>query len=177
MTVPERPQPQYGEYASKEEQVSALERSGVKPLEASLALPPAAVPPATAVPGSRPFRSSNLLDSVATIFLLSFGLVYVIGGAETYLNLGTMLHSMLTQLDMGDYHPTEQTAPIGVAILVVQSVIWVITAVWAYRRMSHAKHAWWVAVTGGVLAFLISSVLLGVLLAADPAFMAAITKT
>ena len=166
----ERPQPEYGEYASESEQASAIERSGApRPKPA----PPSVPATASARRGSAqvPVRTTaNAANRIITIFLLSFGLVYVIGGAESFLSLGASMERLFGQLGIGTYTPTSLTTVIGIVILVSQGIIWLITAGWSYVRMSRGRVSWWIPVAGGVASLLVSAALLGIVLGADPAF-------
>lgn len=173
-----RQRPEYGEYASPEEQAQAIARS--QPREASVPSdrPPHAAPaPAPAAPtGSLPAPQAatpvRTGDRVATVFLLALGLVYLIGGAGGYLALGTTLDTVYAQFGLGDYTPTSATPAFGVAIVACQAVIWITTALWSYRRLSRGRRSWWVPALGAVATFLVTVVLFGVLLAGDPAFLA-----
>lgn len=169
MSESERPKPEYGEYASDEEHASALERSGVEPnpLEAL-------APPSLESTPTPPRRSS--LDRIVTVFLLAFGFVSILGSASNYLNLGETLQATMKRIGMGEYHSTELTAGFGVAMLASQVVVWILAAVWSYRRISRHKIAWWVPVLAGVLSFIVLTVLLGSLLAADPSFIASFSQ-
>ncbi|MBB5633785.1 hypothetical protein BKA04_002008 [Cryobacterium mesophilum] len=186
----DRPRPEYGEYASEAEQAAALERSGVMPqppaAPSSLPAPsqqapshPPAPNPATRRPGPAlqgGISPARAVDRVATIFMLSFGLVYLFGSAATYLNLAAMLDTLYAQMGIGEYTPTSMTAGVGVGIIVVQVIIWLIAAVWSYRRIRSGRMSWWVPFIAGLAGFAITATLLGILLAGDPAFAAFSTR-
>jgi hypothetical protein len=167
--------PQYGEYASEEEQAKAIARSGAAPAPRKPADP---VRPASASARSASARSASprIADRMATIFLLAFGLVYLIGGVGSYLDLPTAMRAVYEQFGIDGYTPLPQTAAIGVAIVASQAVIWLVTAVWAYRRLAAARVAWWIPVLGAVVSFLVSVILLGSLLVADPDLLAHLTR-
>ncbi len=178
MSTDGRPLPQYGEYASASEQASAIERSGVARPQPAAAVVPAS-PEVPATPAVRAKRTqlssrtaSQAVDRIATIFLLSFGFVYVIGGAESFFTLGASLNRLFLQLGIGDYTPTSLTPIIGIMIVVSQGIMWLIAAGSSYVRISRGRKSWWVPVAGGAVSFLVFAVLLGILLSADPAFLA-----
>lgn len=164
-----RPRPEYGEYASPEEQARAIARSGP-----GTALPsiPAASGPEPAAGPQAPSTRAGIVDRLITVFLLALGLVYLIGGAGGYLNLATTLGTVYAQFGIGEYAPTPQTPLFGVAIVVCHAIIWVAAAVWARRRLSRGRRSWWVPVLGAGVTFLLTVVLFGALLAGDPAFLA-----
>lgn len=193
MSDSERPRPQYGEYASKDEQAQALALSGADPelIEAassarvnSLASPLLSKPAQSKSAQSKPDQSKltrqtvadaysarAVTDRLVTVFLLSFWAVFIVSGAGNFVNLGDSLHDTMKKLDYGDYHATGLTAALGIAMLATQIVLWIIAAVWSYRRLSRKKSAWWVPVVLGVLSFIVLTILLGTLLAADPSFV------
>lgn len=178
-----RPAPQYGEYASEEEQAAAMERFGAPP-DRQPAAPIEEAKPSPSAPQHDEVRPTvahdqvaRAMDRILTVFLLSFGLVYVLGGASTYLNFADSLQSMMKQLGVGEYHPTSLTAGVGIAVLAGQAILWLVAAIWSYRRITRGRRAWWIPVLAGVASIIIASVLIGVLLAGDPALMASIQKT
>lgn len=192
MTDSERAKPEYGEYASKEEQAAAMERFGPAPRPEGVSSDTgAARQMASPRDGGRDERSTRpasarsdavrpsagrIVDRIATVFMLSFGFVYVLSGFSTYLNFADSLQTMVHQMGLGDYHPTSQTAGIGVAILVSQALVWLIAAVWSFRRILRSKTTWWVPLSAGVVTIVVSSILIGILLAADPALLASFQK-
>lgn len=189
-----RQTPEYGEYASDEEHASALKRSGVDPAHTTVPAPRAdddsrrssasgsASSLTTRPTGGLASASADapnrrgFLDRLATIFLLAFGAVTIIGGASNYLNIGGTLQESVQQLGMGEYHPPEQAAGMGIMMLASQIIFWVVAAVWSYRRISRGKLSWWVPLLAGVLNFIVLSAILGSLLAADPSFIPALSK-
>lgn len=182
MSPEDRPRPQYGEYASDSEWASAIERSGAARPEGRPAPPAPRAPLAQAAPITpvgpllRADRTSRTpaksADRVATIFLMSFGLVYFIGGASSYLGLAASIERMFGQMGVGDYTPTMLTPIIGIIIVVSQGVIWLIAAGWSYARIHRGRLSWWIPVTAGIVSLLATVTLLGVLLSTDPAFLA-----
>lgn len=180
MSEAERQEPLYGEYASAEEQASALRRSGAEPrqVEPHAARAESKAHPTPGTPMIVPADSRgsrNPLDRIITVFLLSFSAVFIFGGASSYLNLGPSLNDAVKQFGVSEYQVTDQTAAFGIAMLVSQVVLWLLAAVVSYRRITRHKLAWWVPLVAGILSFVVTSVLLGVLLAADPALVAAIS--
>ncbi len=172
MSDQDRPKPQYGEYASDQEQARALERSGVAHERAEVQAARVShepLPPAVSVQSPR--RS---LDRIVTVFLLAFGAVSVIGGASNFVNLSETLSETMQRFGAGEYQATAQTAGIGIALLVSQILFWLAAAVISYRRIVRHKLTWWVPVLAGVLSFVVLTVLLGSLLMSDPAFIASI---
>ena len=185
MTNDERPRPQYGEYASPQEQAKAIAQS--QPLQstvpstppASLASPvaPASVtPPATPaidnVPGQR-----GSFNRLATIVLLALGLVYLIGGASSFLALPQTLGLVYQQWGIGDYLATSFASTLGIVVVVAQAVIWLVVAVMSLRRLRMHRTSWWVPIVGAVATFIVTVILMAVVIMSDPAFTAYLTST
>ncbi len=176
MTDRDRAQPEYGEYASPQEQAKAIARS--QPAGTGGA-PASGTAPSLPAAGSRaaPAASSaGVLDRFATVLLLALGLVYLIGGAGGYLDLARTLDTVYAQFGIGEYTPTPATSAFGLAFVACQTVVWVAAAVWSYRRLSRGRRSWWVAVLGAVVSFVVTVVLFGALLAGDPAFLAYVSS-
>lgn len=188
MTNDERPRPQYGEYASPQEQAKAIAQS--QPLQstvpsaspaspASLASPVAptsATPPATpaldSVPGQR-----GSFNRLATIVLLALGLVYLIGGASSFLALPQTLGLVYQQWGIGDYLATSFASTLGIVVVVAQAVIWLVVAVISLRRLRTHRTSWWVPIVGAVATFIVTVILMAVVIMSDPAFTAYLTST
>lgn len=169
MTGDDRPRPEYGEYASESERASAIERSGV-PRQAE-PVHPVGGAAATSDREAHAPQSSSAIDRIVTIFLLSFGLVSVLGGAGSYVTLEASMDRMFGQLGIGDYTATSLTPIIGILIVASQTAAWIIAAGWSFVRIRRGRTAWWIPVAGGIASFLASAVLLGILLGSDPAFL------
>ena len=119
----------------------------------------------------------TLADRTATVFLLSFGFVYLLGSTTTCLNLAPALNTLFGQMGIGHYTATPETSGVGIGILVGQALIWLAVAAWSYRRIASGRMSWWVPVVGAIASVIITATLLGILLAGDPAFIAFATRT
>ncbi|MEO7348441.1 MAG: DUF6264 family protein [Terrimesophilobacter sp.] len=180
MSESERPRPEYGEYASSDEQEAALTRSGVTPphpvAEGVDSLTPQALRGVSHHEAVEGDSARRVADRLVTVFLISFWAIFVIGDAASFLNLGESLRAPMKQIGIDDFQPTALTAAAGIAMLVSQAVLWALAAAWSYRRLSRRMTAWWVPVVLGALSFIVIVVVLGTLLATDPSFTPALTK-
>lgn len=182
MSESERPAPEYGQYASEEERAEAIARFGGSTTEpgATSGPPTVGVTPGLPMPPTRvdtvPASRSNLVDRMITVFLLAFGAVSVVGSAANFLSLGTTLPEMVKELGMGEFHSSAQTAGLGIVMFVSQVLLWVVAAVWSYRRITRQKLSWWVPVLFGALSFILLSILLGSALTSDPNFVPTLSK-
>src|SRR5690554_1673623 len=144
----EREQPEYGERATPEQQAEAIRASGGVPdWQRAASLPPAAShTPDSPLRGvirgraaDRPIarggaqrdrasgdatKSGYTLNRFATIFLLGVGLVAVIQSFFGYLDLGNSIQSLYTQQGIGDYVETPLTTNVGIALVIVHTVLW-----------------------------------------------------
>lgn len=178
-----RPRAQYGEYATPEEQQRARglpERSSKHPTPGAEAGTPEPAQPATArapepaVPVDPPAPASaaaHPVDRVVTLVLLAFGLFLVLTSIPGYLAMPEAMQTVYDQLDAGTYPAADVAASLGVTALVVQAVIWIATTASALFAMRRGRMAWWIALLGGVLAFIAMMVIVSVALFADPGFI------
>lgn len=168
--------PEFGELATPEEQARARSRYGE-------ARPGNSLPSASPAPKPQP-RPSNVsiqsnrqgrFDRMATIFLLAVELMFIVSSIGGYLNLGEAMSKVFDQLGMTDYSPPASASTWGIAVLLIQSIIWIVTAVWAYSRLSQLKSAWWIPLVGGIVSFLSSVLVFAILISGDPSVQDFIT--
>ncbi|MBX3087441.1 MAG: hypothetical protein KF742_03040 [Cryobacterium sp.] len=171
--------PEFGEYATPEEQAAAIARWNPNPKPKPAADPVVPTRPASSQSDTgarsqptRPPTTANTWNRMITIFLVAVGLMFLVSGISGYLNLSNSIDSLYSQMGIGEYKTTDLTAPIGIAIIVAQSIIWLVTAGWSYSRLTRGRSSWWVPIVGAAATFVASAVALGILLNADPAFQA-----
>ncbi len=164
----DRPLPQYGEYATPEQQAAAMGRTYVPPTP-----PPA---PETRVniapPGSRVGAGAgegsanqgmvlpgNAADRFATIFQIGIGIVFLIN--SDYFHFSQNINSA-----MADLGPTFRIAAsidhYAWLLLVANGIFLVLTALWAYHRIRHDKLAFFVPVIGYVAFNLFLGIVAGI---------------
>ncbi|WP_411701456.1 DUF6264 family protein [Conyzicola sp.] len=168
----QRDRPQYGEYASVDEQVAAGGYR-VEHEQPSTAVTPLAPPlAATRVPGAPP--TPRRWDFVLTVGLLVFGAYSVASSVPSLLDFGATLDQMYELSGYGDYTELELARGIGIAILVSQSVLYVVTVIVTLMRLRARKLSFFVPLIGGALAAIVIFVLLLVAMVSDPALAATI---
>jgi hypothetical protein len=176
----DRPRPEYGEYASVDEQVAA----GGIPVEAEPAAPvvpaktavraPLAPPdPGTRVEGAPPV--TRTWDVMLTVGLLVFGVFMVVDSIPGFLDLPAAFREAFVVLEENGYagegfDAGPVTAGIGVAMLVIHSIILVVTVAISLVRLRARRIAFFVPVAGGVLAGIVAVVLMLVAANVDPSF-------
>lgn len=189
---PERSRPRYGEYASPQDQASAIATS-MPPVSSVLRPNPPVAPapdPATRLGGhpadpvspadpvpptgsgnpatSHTPTASRRWDLVLSIGLLVYGFLNVISGLFQYIDLGAYLDEFYRTLGIGDYAGTSSDRPIGIAIAASNVVSFALAAWFTSRRLRTGKVAFWIPLVAGIVAATVSSALLLILLANDP---------
>ncbi len=162
--------PQYGEYATPEEQRA---RAGLPPVEADA---PAAAPPSAphVAPVSAPAagkRVARPMDRLITFVLLGFGLVNVLTSIGGFTDLASTMNRTLEVLGMeGEFTNYSAARVWGVVAAIVMLAGYAATAWFAFRRLNSGRSAWWVPLAGFAVTMLLVSACLAVPMFGDPAF-------
>ncbi|MES2094151.1 MAG: DUF6264 family protein [Actinomycetota bacterium] len=174
-----RPRPQYGEYATPQEQAKIIADSlpPVSPLLVPSAVPQASRPPDAStrvgtVPPPPVARRPRRWDLILTAALLGYATINVIGQLAARDTLAAILKQFFVTQGIGEYTPTALTTSLGNLLNVVTLALFVLTVlatVWMLRR---GRVAFWVPIAGGVLASIVALVFVVVLLGSDPAAIA-----
>ncbi|WP_282836870.1 DUF6264 family protein [Microbacterium flavum] len=192
MTEPEGPRsgpaPQYGEYASAEEQRAAIRTPAPSPASPSdaaasataspSALPTGTRPPARPMrPTTRAARPSRRADRLITLLLLVYGLVTVVSTvtqlwhfadfAELWMRFAG-IDAEFTNIAQGDLW-----GRIGAGILILG---WLATALLSGWMIARSRLAWWIPLVGAILTYAVLTVCLMVPLANDPAIAAHLVR-
>ncbi|MFM6974843.1 MAG: DUF6264 family protein [Agromyces sp.] len=173
----ERPRPQFGEYATREEQLARIKAPSPEQLDHDHA-------PATPAPEQR--QSASLTDAkllasnrtqfnvVGTIAFLVYGLIEVVITAPTFLDMSVLINAQLAAFAESlnatiDPYPITQAATLaGYGLIAVWVLLWLGAALWSWRRLRGQKFTLWIPFFAGVLANLIAGVVITVLLFNDP---------
>lgn len=169
--------PQYGEYASPEEQ---RKRAGLPPLDPATAdLPPAGfgpVPvaaPAPVAPQPTATPSSGRVNRIVTIALLAYGLVNVLMTAIAYLDLPTVMNQYMQIFGIeGGFTNLEEGRFWGGIAAVVLVVGYGLTVWLSVRRLRASKISWWIPIVGAIVTSFATSMCIMVPMLGDPAFAA-----
>lgn len=163
----ERPRPQYGEYATPEEQRARIRQpditddldSGRAPADEVLV--GASLPPSTGFP----------FDRIITFALLGLGLVNVVFTVPGFLDLAaTFDRTMATMGIPGGFTNVEAAEAWGGIAAVVVVAGYLLTALASWRRLRAGKRAWWLPLVGAAITYAIVLTCLTVPIAGDPAF-------
>lgn len=144
----DRPLPQYGEYATPEQQAAAMGKRFVPPTpppapESRVNLTP---PGADGEHPAEPTRlPGNAADRFATIFQIGVGVVALIN--SNYFQFGENFNAISAQVG------STLRVPLSIdhyawLLLIANGVFLILTALWAYRRIRHDKLGFFVPVIG-----------------------------
>lgn len=160
----DRPRPQYGEYASPEEQSQA---SGT-PVE------PAVSPaqPAPQLPPLVEYKPPRTWDRVLTAILIAIGAYTVLNYFGTLTNLGSVLSQAFTTAGYGEFQSEALADQLGVVATVIIVALYAISTTLALLSLRAGRVAFWIPVTAGVLAFITVLVVMMIIVFADPGFQA-----
>lgn len=201
MSMPEeqRPRPQYGEYATPDEQRAHIR----EPLPEHLIPPPAVGPDRSLegsaddrrldgghrVPGSTwgsapaahgsPMPVADARPALSpvhrfiTLAMLAFGAVQVVSSAFSFFDYGRLMTQVFETWGVShEVADQPRSQAWGIALFAIMLVGYGIT-VWVSLRMIRANRvSWWVPLVGAVATWIILSIVLGVALAGDPAYQA-----
>jgi hypothetical protein len=186
----ERPRPQYGEYATPEEQrarIAALGGEAPHPDVVETAQVPAgsaASDPhdsarqrlASPRPTTSAARPSRLADRVITVALLAYGLVTVLGAIPQLVDFTGFAQ---TWMDMAGIDATLADPAggraWGITAAVVYGAGWLLTAVLSWWSLSLRRLSWWIPLVGAIVTFVIVSLLLAAPLLSDPGVLDGLT--
>ncbi len=176
-----RPRPQYGEYATPEEQ-----RARIAQPDAALVYEPAPVteevaPPAgaaVAAPPAAEVRRSHPVDRIVTFALLAYGLVNVISSFSAMVDYAAYADTMFRLLGV-DAELSDPAAgrPWGIAAACLLAAGWLITAAVAWASLRRGRLTWWIPLVGGIVFTFASAMLMLVPIMNDPAVWDALVSS
>ena len=171
-----RPRPQYGEYATPEEQRARIQQPA--PWQVDALNPAAAEPaeegiPSPEKPAAEPRRRP--VDRIVTFALLAYGLLTVIQSVPAFLDYAGYAETLFEMLGV-DATPADAGAGRGwgIAASVVLALGWLATAFLAAWNMRRGRLSWWIPLVGGVVFTGLAGTLMALPLLSDPALMQAV---
>lgn len=179
MSEPEaRPRPQYGEYASESEQRAHIR----EPLP--LPVPPVEVPPhasaertnggipAASAAAVDPARAARQTDRVITIVLLAIGALNVVTSFFSFLDFAAMVDRSYAMMGVDGSFTNYAAGKLwGLIAALALLAGYIITVVIARARMKANKAAWFIAIGGAVVTYVVLMACISVPLMSDPAFV------
>jgi len=178
-----RPRPQYGEYATPEEQRARIRRPEVtEALEAGVAPEPEPVADqrATAKPAPMPVPTTRggKIDRIVTFGLLIYGFFSVITTIIQLLNFPEYANNFARVFRV-DATFTNLTAGYlwGAAAAAITGIGWLLTAVLTWRSMKRGRISFWIPIVGALVFATIAALLSIVGMASDPQFLSAVMSS
>ncbi|MFT4215531.1 MAG: DUF6264 family protein [Microbacterium sp.] len=171
-----RPRPQYGEYATPEQQRASIRQpapeDGVLTAASAAVAPHAAVhrphPPATTT-AARPSRTA---DRVVTIALLAYGLATVLSALPQLWDFAQFAQTWMEVAGVdATFTNTAQGDTWGRAGAIVLAGGWALTALISWRSLRAGRLAWWIPLVGAIATYIAASLCLVVPLLGDPAVL------
>ena len=177
-----RPRPQYGEYATAEEQRARIRRpDATYALETGQPVMPAAEPAPT---GAAAFGATaapprpRTVDRIVTIALLAYGLFTVVSSFPAFLDYAAYAETMFAVVG-ADAELADPAAgrPWGIAAAILLAVGWIATALLSLWSLRRGRITWWIPLVAGVVFTFAAGMLMVVPLMNDPAVWEALTGT
>jgi hypothetical protein len=174
MTDTPRPRPQFGEYATPEEQKRAIK----VPLDHAESIPvESQVSPTSHISVQTPARPAPGGDRFATVLLLGIGLATILLSAPALIDLPDAMRSYFSQLEIGKFTSDALATTMGWTALVLEVVLWGLALWLSMRALSRGKVAWWIPLVFGVIANIAVFVCVAVAMAGDPSFAEYVNRT
>lgn len=164
--------PQYGEYATPEEQRI---RAGLPPVEPE---PTASAPEPVPAPveATTPARRSG--DRFITAALLGVGLVNVLTSIGQFTDLASTMNLTLQMLGIdAEFTNFAAARTWGVVSVFVLVLGYAVTAWLAIRRIVRKRTSWWIPLVGFAVTMMLVSACISVPMFGDPAFTEGLLTT
>lgn len=178
----ERPRPQYGEYATPEEQRSRIQlpdathqlSAGQAPVQVPVGvstagpLPPISAIPASGAPAARR-TGKRRVDLIIALGLLGYGLVNVIVTIVQLQDFSAFVQQFMTVAGIeGEFTNYVAGQTWGRIAAIVFGVGWLLTALFVYLGARRGLWVWWIPVVGAIVSFVLLTLCLTVPLMSDP---------
>ncbi|MEV8266081.1 DUF6264 family protein [Microbacterium sp. NPDC076911] len=181
-----RPRPQYGEYATAEEQQARIKQPDIsQALDTGVVadvpqgqLSPDVIPAETPVVGEGGAKRQNRrrpFDRAATFGLLVYGLITVVTSFTELVEYNPYAEQMLSMMGVDtDLAATIAGQSWGIAAALVLVFGWFVTAMFSWMSMSRGRISWWIPLVGAFVFTSISALLMLVPLMNTPGVWQAI---
>lgn len=170
-----RPRPQYGEYATPEEQRAHIRQPDVTRSLETGGMPPHEEP-VPAAPSS--VRRPRLADRIATIALLVYGVFSVVTVLPSLLDYVAYSDTLLNALGVDATLADPSAArPWGFAAAIVLGLGWLATAYVSWLSLKARRLTWWIPLVGGLVFNALAAILMLVPILNDPAVWAALQSS
>jgi hypothetical protein len=148
----ERPKPEYGEYATPEQQAAAMGRTYVPPTDEPKVAPAMAIEPF-------PTPSAGYINRFFTVFLLGFGALNLLGDVPAYFNLVSVLNGAYSSAGLSIVVPSGVNHA-GIPILIANILIYAATVVWAVITLRRGRVSFYIPILGFLLFVAVAYILI-----------------
>jgi hypothetical protein len=158
-----RPVPEYGEYASPEQQAAAM---GVVP-------DPVIAPPPTVAAVAPPVLAPRRWDLVISLALIAIGAYATLSSIGQYADLAGLLNSVHGVYGYDGSYPDPALANgIGLGLNIIQPVALVLVIWLTMRRLRSGRIAFWIPLVVGAIVSVLLVIGFAIVLTQDPGFLA-----
>ena len=168
-----RPRPQFGEYATPEEQRARIQQPDATfALDAGVKAEPGAAPPSPQQGASGAAGTRHPVDRIVTVALLAYGAIHVVFSAISFFDLAAVATQALRMLGSAAEFTNDEAArvwgPIAAVVLIVG---YLVTLLLSVRRLRSGRITWWLPLAGAAATYVVVYVCLAVPLLGDAAFV------
>lgn len=171
-----RPRPQYGEYATPEEQRAAIREPARIPASAPVVPTGYGTHAASAQVGARSPRPGEtprpvrMWDRILTLALLVYGLITVFSVLPQLWDFSEFAQTWMQLAGIeGEFTNVAQGEIWGKVASLVFVAGWLGTALLAWNSLTRRRISWWIPLVGAIVTSILVSVCLTVPLLGDPA--------
>ena len=164
----DRPLPQYGEYATPEQQAAAMGRKYVAP---EPEMDPAA--PAQVLPQAYLARPPGYANRFLTVFLLGLGAVSLLGNIPTFFSLATALKGAATAAGVASVTVPASANAAGIPILIANVVVYLAAVLLSIRALRRGRVSFYIPVAGFVIFVLVAWVIVAIYI---PGYVAQLSR-
>lgn len=164
-----RERPEYGEYATPEEQAEAMGTPTAPFVQAAIVEPVALAEASAAIVRPQPRR----WDLVLTIALVVLGAYGVFNGFAANADLAYTITQAYAALGYdGQFPDVERANAVGLTLNIVQPILLILAVSLSSLSLRRGRVTFYIPLAAGVLSTIISVILLMTLIYADPGFWA-----
>ncbi|MFF2632407.1 DUF6264 family protein [Microbacterium sp. NPDC058021] len=177
-----RPRPQYGEYATPEEQRARIAQPHATDALSAGVAPEVVAPPQYGGPvapaTTSAARPSRTADRIITLVLLAYGLLTVLVSAPQMIDVGAFAQTLFQTLGVDAQLSDPASARgWGIAGAAVLAIGWLLTAWLSWRGLRARRVTWWIPLVGGIVCNLVSGALMLVPIMSDSAAWETVQRT
>jgi hypothetical protein len=168
----ERPRPQYGEYATPEQQAAAMGKKYVPPVPEPVAAPPTPTNAGATYARPYPQRQPGYVNRFFTVFFLGLGALMLFADAPVYLNFASALRGAYESSGISITVPSSLN-PAGIPILVANVILYLASVLLSILALRRGRIAFYIPVVG----FIVFAITAGIIVTAiSPAFATQFAK-